>query len=82
MIAAASDANLIAIFGPTNPNCWFAYSGMHRKYIQKNTGANPWGILTRIAEWVDWPTPDDIWIASKKLLVEIRMNDPSKKGRI
>lgn len=44
-IAAASGANLIAIFGPTNPRCWFAYSGTHRQYVQKGTGANRLGIL-------------------------------------
>ncbi len=67
-IAAASGANLIAIFGPTNPRCWFAYSGAHRKYVQKGTGANKLGILTEITTWDDWPAPDDIWITAKNML--------------
>ena len=67
-IAAASGANLIAIFGPTNPRCWFAYSGAHRKYVQKGTGANKLGILTETTKWVDWPTPNDIWTTAKKMI--------------
>lgn len=67
-IAAASGANLIAIFGPTNPRCWFAYSGTHRKYVQKGTGANILGILTETTTWDDWPTPDDIWITAKNMI--------------
>ena len=67
-IAAASGANLIAIFGPTNPHCWFAYSGPHRKYVQKGTGANTLGILTETTTWFDWPTSYDIWIISKDII--------------
>lgn len=69
-IAAGSGANLIAIFGPTNPHCWFAYSGAHRKYVQKGTGANRLGILTETAIWDEWATVNDVLLVIKKMFEE------------
>ena len=69
-IAAPSGANLIAIFGPTNPHCWFAYSGAHRKYVQKGTGANKLGILTETVTWDEGATVNDVWLVIKKMFEE------------
>jgi ADP-heptose:LPS heptosyltransferase len=80
-IAAASGANLIAIFGPTNPRCWFAYSGAHRKCVQKGTGANILGILTETTTWDDWPTPDDIWITAKNIIENENSKEKLKKEK-
>lgn len=68
-VAAAVGANILAIFGPTNPRCWFTYSGNHRQYIQKGAPANPLGILHGIEEWTAWPTVDEIILRVSKMLI-------------
>ena len=66
-IAAASGAKTLAIYGPTNPLCWFAYSGEHRQYIQNGPPANPLGILNDISSWTRWPSAMDVFQRALKM---------------
>lgn len=68
-IAASQDVSVLAIFGPTNPKCWFCYKGSKKKYMQHegaNEEINAWGVI--FDEDKDW----DYWVSDIDVLKKVK----------
>ena len=63
-LAAACGARTLAIFGPTNPRCWFPYNPSITRCLQVySPDICPWGELSHLIglHWQHWPTVDAVW---------------------
>lgn len=62
-VSGALNRPTLAIFGPTNPICWFTYSGAHRQFLRCTKGPDPytWGKLNPEKKWEYWPTVIDVF---------------------
>ena len=49
---------VLAIFGPTNENCWFTYNGEDQKVIRKGKMIKS-GFVKNV-DWTDWPTVEEV----------------------
>jgi hypothetical protein len=61
-LSAALKHPTIAVFGPTNPLCWFCYSGNDRHYIQTE-GYDMWSVQAKAQAnpvWKEWPCPERV----------------------
>jgi hypothetical protein len=80
-LAAGIGVPTLAIFGPTNPSCWFFYSKISSRfrYLQEpSEDFDPWGVLldSEIA-WPIWPDPADVVAVALAMLVEAATQKPS-----
>ncbi len=64
-LAAVLGTPTIAVFGPTNPSCWFYYEryapNLFKSFQVTGTQRNPWGILKGISSWDIWPNADSVF---------------------
>lgn len=64
-LAAVLGTPTIAVFGPTNPSCWFYYEryaqNLFKSFQVAGTQRNPWGILKGISSWDMWPSVDSVF---------------------
>lgn len=64
-LAAVLGTPTIAVFGPTNPACWFYYEryapNLFKSFQVTGTQHNPWGILKGISSWDMWPSVDSVF---------------------
>lgn len=71
-IAASQDVPVLAIFGPTNPECWFRYRHPKKSYMQLNKAKeniNSWGIILDASkEWEYWVSDIDVFRKAKEML--------------
>jgi ADP-heptose:LPS heptosyltransferase len=58
-LACALGKPVLAIFGPTNENCWFTYNSKHQKVIRKGKMIRS-GVIKNLESWKDWPTVKEV----------------------
>lgn len=63
-----------SIFGPTNRKCWFYYEHFNPSIFKSfQTGnadeRNPWGILSGLSKWENWPEFETVWHNVEKFLL-------------
>ena len=58
-LACALGKPVLAIFGPTNENCWFTYNSKHQKVIRKGEMIRS-GVIKNLESWKDWPTVKEV----------------------
>lgn len=71
-LSAALGRPTIAIFGPTNPSCWFCYSGNGRHYLQTE-GYDMWSVQAKADAnpiWEDWPSPQQVINLASEIIIE------------
>ena len=57
-LACSLGKPVLAIFGPTNENCWFTYNGKDQEVIRKGKMIKS-GFIKDIT-WIDWPTVAEV----------------------
>ncbi len=68
-LAAAQGLPTIAIFGPTNPRCWFFYRAPGQVALQTATRLDPWGMIEQShLPWHDWPSAPQVLETARRLL--------------
>jgi ADP-heptose:LPS heptosyltransferase len=81
-VAAALNKPTLGIFGPTNPRCWFPYSGSHRRYCQETSEIDHWGRIDNCSAWDHWPTPAAVWELARSILLPYASRRPTELGML
>ncbi len=68
-LAASQGTPTLALFGPTNPRCWFFYNGPGQKALQTSRRYNRWSRIDRPAEpWTNWPSSASVFAEATRIL--------------
>ncbi len=68
-LAASQGTPTLALFGPTNPRCWFFYKGRGQRVLQTAQSYNRWSRIDHPYEpWTDWPTSSSVVTAARQIV--------------
>lgn len=79
-LAASLDRPTLALFGPTNPRCWFTYCGPHRRFLQSRAFPDAWGNLNGTDEWTHWPSVEEVHTEVMALLATRELAQADRAG--